>query len=345
MGFDNKKSITLSIGIPTYNGGKHIKETLDSIVSQLNDVNEEIEIVISDNASTDETPEIIKDYQNRYGIIKYFRNGQNVGFDRNVDLLFERAIGKYVWLLSDDDLILPGSIRKVLKVLSKHPELAAVFVNWSNYSCDLKKCNVERTINISEDILCKTADEFLSTVKLNPVLISANVISRDLWKSIYQNDPIGAGWAHYKTLLSLIVGHHTYCIAQPYVIYRSGNTRWNKEGEQSILNGITLMQIINSLISRGYSRKSVGATARVILLSQPQGILICKIQGLSLKKFRIGDMIKQFNRYPSFWLSSFPLLLIPESFYSIIFKAREIKFLRNIYKILKKGVKYVFIRT
>lgn len=69
----------LSIAIPTYNGAKYIREALDSIITQLDDVDEEVEIVISDNASTDQTPEIISEYQKKYPFIKYFRNDENLG--------------------------------------------------------------------------------------------------------------------------------------------------------------------------------------------------------------------------------------------------------------------------
>jgi len=53
----------LTIAIPTYNGARYIREALDSIISQLDDIDEEVEIVISDNASTDQTPEIIENYR------------------------------------------------------------------------------------------------------------------------------------------------------------------------------------------------------------------------------------------------------------------------------------------
>lgn len=65
-------TVVLSVAIPTYNGSRYIRETLDSIIAQVDDISKVVEIVISDNASTDQTLEIIKDYQKKYSFIKYF---------------------------------------------------------------------------------------------------------------------------------------------------------------------------------------------------------------------------------------------------------------------------------
>jgi glycosyltransferase involved in cell wall biosynthesis len=89
--------IKLSIAIPTYNGAETIRETLDSIVSQLEDG---VEIVVSDNASTDDTAEIVREYQASYPVIRYFCNDENLGADRNFDLAVRRAQGEYAWLFA-----------------------------------------------------------------------------------------------------------------------------------------------------------------------------------------------------------------------------------------------------
>ena len=110
---DKNNNVKLSIANPTHNGAKYIREALDSIICQLNDIDEEIEIVISDNASTDQTPEIIKEYQRKHAFIKYFRNEENLGADRNFDLAVRRSTGEYVWLFSDDDKIVLNAIEKL----------------------------------------------------------------------------------------------------------------------------------------------------------------------------------------------------------------------------------------
>jgi len=322
----------LSIAIPTYNGAKYIREALDSIISQLDDINEEIEIVVSDNASTDQTPEIIREYQNEYYCIRYFRNDENFGADKNFDLAVRHSIGKYVWLFSDDDKMLPGAIKKVLDVIKNHPGLAAIFVNWSNYSTDLKRCNISRTINIQKDIFFKTADDFLSVVKLTAIFVSSNIICRSLWEQAHSEIYVGSNWIHYATLLTLIVGHPSYCIAEPYVMYRTGNIHWDKHSEINVKNTISLMKILNSLTEKGYSKKSINKTIRVITHHLPMEIIRFKKNGLVLRQFHIKDMITQFKFYPSFWLIDFPLLFLPNIFYKILHRfILQVKRVKQIY--------------
>jgi len=335
----------LTIGIPTYNGAKHIKETLDSIVAQIKGIEQEIEIVISDNASTDETPQIIKEYQSQYPIIRYFRNEENLGFDKNLDLLFRRAQGKYVWILGDDDVILSHGIKKVFNVIEEHPDVAAIFVNWSNYSCDLKRCNVERAVKLDNDLLCISANEFLSTVKLNPVLISSNVISRNHWQNCFRDSYLGSGWIHYEILLHLVADYKSYCIASPFVIYRSGDIRWDKQGEQSIVNNISLLRIIKSLPQNRYSKKIVKSLVKITFSSIPQTIIICKMKGLKLKQLHLGKMVVNYGFYLSFWMIDFPLLLIPKDLYTFVFKINKIRFINRINKKLIKVFAYVFTGT
>lgn len=327
-------SIKLSIAIPTYNGSRYIREALDSIISQLDDIDEEVEIVVSDNASTDQTPEIIREYQNKYSFIKYFRNEENIGADRNFDLAIRRSAGEYVWLFSDDDVMVLGGVRKSLNVLNGHPELAAIFVNWGNYSPDLKQCNIERTIDIQEDIFFKTADDFLSTVRLNPIFVSSNIIRRSLWEQTHCDIHMGSNWIHYATLLTIIAGHYSYCIAEPYVMYRTGNIHWDKLSETSIKNTISLMKIVNGLTEKGYSKMSVSKARAVIIRSLPREIIVLKVKGVALREFHIKDMIAQFKRYPSFWMVDLPLLFIPNTLYEVAYRVYRIKAFNGICRAL-----------
>jgi len=322
----------LSVAIPTYNGARYIREALDGIISQLGDVDEEIEIVISDNASTDRTPEIIKEYQNKYPFIKYFRNDENLGADRNFDLAVRHSTGEYIWLFSDDDKMLPGAIKKVLDVIKNYPGLTAIFVNWSNYSTDLKRCNIGRTINIQKDIFFKTADDFLSVVKLNAVFVSSNIVCRSLWEQTNLDSYIGSNWMHYAALLALIVGHPSYCIAEPYVMYRTGNIHWDKHSEISVKNTISLIKILNGFKGKGYSKRSINKAVRVITHHLPMEIIRFKKNGLVLRQFHIKDMITQFKFCPSFWLIDFPLLLLPNIFFKILYRFMlQVKRVKQIY--------------
>lgn len=111
----------LSICIPTYNREKHLDECLDSIVNQEWFNEQEIEIVVSDNASIDGTIELVKKYQNDHKNIRYFRNKKNLGSAKNIlNLVLNLAEGEYVWIFWDDDLMSPIWIKKTINAIRKN---------------------------------------------------------------------------------------------------------------------------------------------------------------------------------------------------------------------------------
>jgi glycosyltransferase involved in cell wall biosynthesis len=116
---NNNRSPLLTIAIPTYNRRTYIGELLPELVRQAESVDREIrelEIVISDNASSDGTEQYIKEtVANKR--VSYYRNQNNIGGDRNFLKCIERAQGKYVWLVGDDDILLPGALEKVFAIL------------------------------------------------------------------------------------------------------------------------------------------------------------------------------------------------------------------------------------
>lgn len=109
----------LSICIPTYNRVHYLKECLDSIICQFTDKNvyEQVEIVISDNASQDNTFSLINDYQKEFSNIKYCRNQKFVPIAKNWDNAVLNSTGKYINTIGDDDFYLPNSLAKLLSLL------------------------------------------------------------------------------------------------------------------------------------------------------------------------------------------------------------------------------------
>jgi len=112
---DFMNAVRLSICIPVFNFGAFIGETLESIISQASD---DVEIVVVDGASTDNTRDVIKIYQNKFPRLRYHRLDKRGGIDRDMAKTIELASGDYCWLFSGDDIMRPGSISRVLKEVS-----------------------------------------------------------------------------------------------------------------------------------------------------------------------------------------------------------------------------------
>jgi glycosyltransferase involved in cell wall biosynthesis len=112
----------VSICIPTYNSAKFIKKTLLSIINQTY-VNSEI--IISDNASEDNTEEIVKSCQDKR--IKYFRNPKNIGACANFNRCIELAKGEVVAIYHADDIYKHTIVEKEVEYLVTHRDAGAVF--------------------------------------------------------------------------------------------------------------------------------------------------------------------------------------------------------------------------
>lgn len=112
----------LTICIPTYNRAYFLEEVLASLCVQFNeDILKQVNIVISDNASPDNTTEIAEKYVSKYPEnIQYFRNPENIGWIKNVIKVTDYARGKYMWLLADDDCATGFSLASIIEIIEKN---------------------------------------------------------------------------------------------------------------------------------------------------------------------------------------------------------------------------------
>lgn len=126
MLFNNKSVILeqsiLTIAIPTYNRSGYLDLCLRRVCEELHslsiDLRGLIRIYVSDNASFDDTAQIAAKYQLLHpDKIQVIQNRVNIGADRNITQCYDSASTPYVWILGDDDVILPGTLCKVLEVL------------------------------------------------------------------------------------------------------------------------------------------------------------------------------------------------------------------------------------
>ncbi len=114
----------VSIGLPVYNGQNYLKESIGSVLCQ---TYEDFELIISDNASTDHTEDICKEYASQDSRIRYCRNNENLGYAKNFNRVFDLSSGIYFKWISHDDVIHPTFLEKCLYVMDEFPDIIGVF--------------------------------------------------------------------------------------------------------------------------------------------------------------------------------------------------------------------------
>ena len=114
----------VSIGMAVYNGEQYIREAVDSA---LNQTLADFELIISDNASTDRTAEICKEYVERDSRVRYVRNERNIGGAANFNATFKLARGRYFKWLACDDKILPTFLERCVAALEANPRASLAY--------------------------------------------------------------------------------------------------------------------------------------------------------------------------------------------------------------------------
>jgi glycosyltransferase involved in cell wall biosynthesis len=122
------KRLKISVCIVTYNQGQYINDCLASVVGQQMDA--DLEILVGDDFSTDQTRQIISEYAERYpGVIYPVFHEKNIGGTQNYLFLIGKASGSYVAHLDGDDYWLPGKLAEQITFLEKNQNCAAVYTN------------------------------------------------------------------------------------------------------------------------------------------------------------------------------------------------------------------------
>jgi glycosyltransferase involved in cell wall biosynthesis len=119
----NKLAPKLSVGLPVYNGERHVRECLDSLLGQSY---EDFELIISDNASDDGTGDICRQYAKMDSRIVYVRQAANIGRVPNHNFLIEEASGSLFKWVAADDLYARDLLKRSVEVLDERPEVVLV---------------------------------------------------------------------------------------------------------------------------------------------------------------------------------------------------------------------------
>jgi glycosyltransferase involved in cell wall biosynthesis len=114
----------VSVGLAVYNGDKYLEQAIDSILAQ---TYAGFELIISDNASTDQTEQICRRYAVRDRRIRYYRNDANIGGANNENRTFLLSSGEYFRWAADDDVCAPELIAKCVEVLDRDPSVVLCY--------------------------------------------------------------------------------------------------------------------------------------------------------------------------------------------------------------------------
>lgn len=159
----------LTIAVPTYNRGRTLKGNLEILIAQHKGLPcpEDVELLVCDNASPDETDSYIRAFVDQGAPIRAIRNETNIGPDLNFVKAMRLARGSYVWLLGDDDYLKPGALNTVYAALKDKPVYGLVHLQH-------ERKNGQRLVE------CTDSRKFLQALSLNITFISTHIFRKEL---------------------------------------------------------------------------------------------------------------------------------------------------------------------
>lgn len=304
---EQKARPLLTIAVPTFNRSQLLSQFLSAISPQLASEGR-VELLISDNASPDETHDVVLKYQMNGAQIRYIRNKANLGADLNILQCFELAAGKYVWICGDDDVIEPGGLAVVLRHLAES-DYDLVCLQARGF----RGSYVPRPVHGPEKYATfEHAEDLASQVHVFFTFISGVVINKDRvdslphrpFKELASTNLVQLGWTY--TALE----HHrrSLLIHTPILATLANNT-----GGYALFRvfGTNLKEITESSITSGRVRARIFQGALLsffpwFLLQQPTtAVFIREDPGMILKE--------EFGEYLFFWIFNYPILKLPNS--------------------------------
>jgi glycosyltransferase involved in cell wall biosynthesis len=205
---NNNKSI--SIAMATYNGSLYLKEQLDSIINQ---TYKNIEIIIVDDCSIDNTVDIILQYKQQYPFIKLLQNQQNLGIVKSFAKALSKCNGDYIALSDQDDVWFPDKLERLLTNIGDSLLIHSDAVLVDSNMQVIAKSNIDAA---KKD---RYKSDFTDYLISNNVTGCTALFSKELLKLAL---PIPAGFYVHDHYLAIIAGFYgkIELLEEPLIYYR-----------------------------------------------------------------------------------------------------------------------------
>lgn len=306
----------LTVAIPTYNRAATLRRALDSVVSQL-PAEGGVEIRISDNASPDATPAVAAEYCRLFPCIRYSRNDRNRGSDFNMHKLVQESSGDYVFMLSDDDLLLPGALDRILTLVRGHPEVGFFYLNGIGFHWNEQGVPAyfpKPVIWEPADFVSSDRNAFLGFLKLQLTFVSALLFQRRLWNRDGRGDRfLGTDlYMSFEVMRVMAASERYMFVAGPLVGVRAEYTA----GSYNIFHAFARQWrrlLLDEAVAAGFDRRAMTAVFRASMEPLAERLLAIKRGAVrhDLGLRNLWLIVSSTWDTPEFWRRILPLLLTP----------------------------------
>lgn len=212
----------VSIGIPVLNGEQFLPETLDSLLKQ---TYTHIEIIICDNASTDNTANVLAAYAKKDSRISVITKVETVPYAENANTVVQAAKGDFIALFHADDVYEPSIIGEQVAYLQQHPNVGGVFtqgdfIDELSQPLNSAKFSVT-TINPDHDVVI-TLDQYVEALctKGNPLICPTCMFRQGIYQTVGLYQAAAHMVEDVDMYLRVLQAHSLAVLAKPLIHYR-----------------------------------------------------------------------------------------------------------------------------
>jgi glycosyltransferase involved in cell wall biosynthesis len=328
---DDADSILLTIGIPTYNRAELLRSALLSLAPQVREFADEVELIVSNNNSDDDTEEVVE-WARQYGPIRYHRNRENIGGTRNVVLIPTLAKGKFCWILGDDDFVRPLAVKKVLETIKSYPDIDYIYVNIAHFSTGRLNLLPQpvSSADLPWNLKLGNRDpkeyyvdtwETLITPKISEIFLGAimvSVVRTSIWRKYASLLTIGefgsnfdSVYPHIRLFAHGLVGKHAYYIGKPFIVVIDGAREWLDYVPKICL--VYLHEALDIYELHGVNSRLIKRCERSLVRNNRYFLsrLLKDEEIRDLDSFSVEDYIRKYWRYLGvvFFIKNFPYLV------------------------------------
>ena len=287
----------LSVIIPAYNYGRFLKQTISSVLDQ---GYEDIEILVLDNASTDDTTKVLRSFAAEPRV-RYLRNARNVGPSYNVLNGIQIAQGRYLSLLMADDYYNPGYLSSLMPRMLENPHVVVGYtsIRWVNEQG--RGLTVPRHPGYKEQDYVGGRNEVAALLTHdNYIPPSATLIKREQFLQVWRRDPALNGAGDWLSMVQVAEEHPDFIfLSDPGVTYRAHSAQLSTEFYSSSAPLADHIRLVEGVFERGAENKLRGHEVEVAAHLRRRLALYSNEKSLSLG-MRVAQLCEQLEALAAF---------------------------------------------
>lgn len=314
----------LSICIPTYNRAAFLPALLDSILSEIDGLTQglsgkDVEIVISDNNSTDDTDRVVAFYQELLPRLVFLKQTENIGADRNYIAAIAASSGTFSWLMGSDDRVEAGGVAHVLSCAQRFQDAAGFTIGVKGYDSRFEaEMAIADSVDLDTATLIEGAEEAYAVFIEQFGFISAQIVRRELWQAICETHdftPYLNAYVHLFIIGKMLQDRPCWGYTpQVCVGWRSGNDSFLQDGWLKRMN----LDVV------GYGNATAGVFGKDSLVSKKvrnriagshiyRHYIFAKSHDASSASLKQAARIIYMNYVDTkaYWTKLFPLIVTP----------------------------------